>query len=100
MQLRIELHGVRTAPRSGGGAERIELELAGDSTAGDLLELLAERCGSAFRRACASVDDRLPRHIRMFAGGAPLTHRRQPLVEPGERARGVTVVLLSPMAGG
>ena len=100
MQVRVELHGVRGPVASGRGADRFDLELARESTAGELLSLLAERCGGAFRCASESADDRLPRHIRMFADGEPLTNRRQPLSEAGAVARGVTVVLLSPVAGG
>jgi hypothetical protein len=72
-------------------------------TAGDLLRALADRCGAPFREALASPDDRLPRHIRVFADGELLTTREQPLlprVPPGASGSGVTVVLLTPMIGG
>lgn len=102
MRVQVKLHGVLSPATRGrpGRPASFDWQLAETSTAGDLLSALADRCEGAFREALESPDERLPRHIRMFADGELLTSRRQALVLAGEGASGVTVVLLSPMMGG
>jgi hypothetical protein len=100
MEISVKLHGrvgrgSHPLPRDG-----FDLSLPGEITAGDLLSALADRFGAPFREIVASDDARLPRSIRMFADGNPLVSFEQPLVPSGADRTGVTVVLMSPVAGG
>ena len=100
MQINVKLHG-----RVGRGSQPLprsvfDLSLPGEITAGDLLSVLADRFGAPFCEIVASDDARLPRSIRMFADGDPLVNFEQPLVPSGADRTGVTVVLMSPVAGG
>lgn len=100
MRVAVRLLGV-LAPRDCRREDRsFALELDDGVTAGDVLRTLAARFGAPFRQALESPDSRLPRHIRMFADGEMLVTRDQPLAPASRLARGVTVVLLTPMMGG
>jgi hypothetical protein len=89
------------APAARAAAARsLDLQLAEPTTVGDLLAALADRLGAPFRSALDSADERVPRHIRLFADGSPLTRRGQALQHTGRDVDGVTVVLLTPMMGG
>lgn len=100
MLIHVKFHGSvgcgdQALPRSA-----FELSLPAATTTGDLLQALADRFGAPFCDMIASQDARLPRNIRVFADGAPLVNRDQPVVPPGADSAGVTVVLMSPIAGG
>ncbi|MBW2295457.1 MAG: MoaD/ThiS family protein [Deltaproteobacteria bacterium] len=100
MQVRVKLHGSvgrrsQPLPRNA-----FDLALPCGTTAGDLLNALADRFGSPFSEMVASGDTRLPRNIRVFADGAPLVTSEQPVIPTGADRAGVTVVLMSPIAGG
>jgi hypothetical protein len=100
MQVRVKLHG--SVGRGGEPLPRdaFDLALPGETTAGALLHALAARFGSPFSEIVASNDSRLPRNIRVFADGAPLVTSEQPVIPTGAESAGVTVVLMSPVAGG
>ena len=103
MKVHVKLHGVLGPCDDARTRRCFDLVMRDGVTAGDLLRVLADRCGAPFREALASPDDRLPRHIRMFVAGELLTTREQPLlpgVPPDAPGSGVTVVLLTPMMGG
>jgi hypothetical protein len=100
MQVQVKIHGnvgrgSQPLPR-----EAFDLPLPGGTTAGDLLRALADRFGAPFSEIIASDDARLPRNIRVFADGAPLLRREQPVVPPGAESAGITIVLMTPIAGG
>ncbi len=96
----VKVVGGQNAGATRRAAGTFDLHLRDGVTAGELLHVLAERCGPPFHEALESTDPRLPRHIRMFADGEMLVTRKQALA-PGHGAqRGVTVVLLRPMMGG
>jgi hypothetical protein len=101
MRIRVKLHGV-LGERGGGDVGNRALYFAGggETTAGDVLDILAEKWGAPFLDLIAASDQRLPRHVRMFADGEPLRTRGQRLVSPNGSATSVTVVLLTPMMGG
>jgi hypothetical protein len=96
MQVAVQVHGALRG--AAGAARNLDLSLPDRATAGDLLALLQDRLGSSFA-ARASADPRLPCGIRLFVGGNLVVSRDQPLVGGG-RVAPVTVVLLSPVAGG
>lgn len=103
MKVRVKLFGVLGSRDRARTGRCFDLVLRDNVTAGDVLRALADRCGSPFHEALASPDDRLPRHIRMFADSELLTTREQrllPHVAQGAPGGGVTVVLLTPMMGG
>jgi hypothetical protein len=100
MKIRVQLHGVLGGPASGSRGRVFDLALGEKATAGDILKALAARWGAPFPEFLESSDQRLPRQIRMFADGEPLTTREQRLVSAGASSKGVTVVLLTPMMGG
>ena len=100
MRVRVKLHGnvgrgCQPLPR-----EAFELALPSGTTAGDLLHALADRFGSPFSEIAAGRDARLLRNIRVFADGAPLVKSEQLVIPTGAEGAGVTVVLMSPIAGG
>lgn len=97
MQVAVQLHGALRG--AAGVARNLDLSLPERATAGDLLALLRERLGAAFAPAPSSGDPRMPREIRVFVGGHLVASRDQPLAAEGAAAP-VTVVLLSPIAGG
>ena len=100
MRVTVKLLGVLGPRERGRGGRSLDLVLGDNVTAGDLLRALADRFGPPFRAASESSDARLPRHIRMFAGGEMLVRREQTLAPAHAVSDGVTVVLLSPMMGG
>jgi hypothetical protein len=89
---------VHWALRSAASERDVELSLPEGATAGDLLARLAERFGPHFGGA-VSGDARIPREVRMFVGGDIVASREERLAAPGGLAP-VTVVLVSPIAGG
>lgn len=91
MQLAVHFHG-----SSPPGARRLSLELAEGATAGDLIARLAE-LGLPLAEFASAREPRLPRQLRVFAGGALIARRDQPLAAASSD---VTVVLLTPIAGG
>jgi molybdopterin converting factor small subunit len=91
MQVAVQLHG--SVPRR---AERLALELPEGATVGDLVAHLAE-LGLPLEEIASGNEVRLPRQLRIFAGGELLARRDQPLAAG---ASDVTVVLLTPIAGG
>jgi hypothetical protein len=91
MQVAVQFHG-----SSPPGARRFSLELPDDATAGDLIGRLAE-AGLPLAEIASAREARLPRQLRVFAGGALVAHRDQRLAAG---ASDVTVVLLTPIAGG
>ena len=95
MQVTVHVHGTLRSAASG---RDVELSLPECATAGDLLARLAERFGPPFA-AAASGDPRLPREVRMFVGGDIVASREERLAARGG-LRPVTVVLVSPIAGG
>lgn len=99
MKVRVKMLGV-LGRRNPGQEPAFELALHGNVTAGDLLRVLAERCGSPFRDVIESPDVRLPSHIRMFSDGEMLATMEQPLIAKCVAGASVTVVFLSPMMGG
>jgi hypothetical protein len=97
MQVAVQVHGALRG--AAGAARNLDLSLPDRATAGDLLALLRDRLGPAFAAAPTSADPRLPREVRLFVGGNLVVSRDQPLATQGSAAP-VTVVLLSPVAGG
>lgn len=99
MDVSVNMHGVlgRTSP---GEAASFNLALHEGATAGELIRLLAKRCGAPFSDAVDSSDSRLPRHIRMFSDGKMLLTFEQPLVAACAQAARVNIVVLTPMMGG
>jgi hypothetical protein len=91
MQLAVSFHGSTPS-----GARRFSLELPDDATAGDLLGRLAE-LGLPLADLARDREPRFPRQLRVFAGGALVARRDEPLAAG---ASDVTVVLLTPIAGG
>ena len=100
MRISVKLHGSVGRGSSPLPREAFDLSLPGGTTAGDLLRALADRFGAPFSEIAASDDSRLPRNIRMFADGDLLVSSEQPVVPSGSESAGVTVVLMSPIAGG
>ena len=99
MNVRVKMHGVLDRGDPGQKAS-FDLALRDDVTAGELVHILAERCGAPFCDAIQSSDTRLPRHIRMFSDGEMLSTLEQPLVAACTRRASVNIVVLSPMMGG
>jgi hypothetical protein len=97
MEVAVQVHGALRG--AAGVARNLAFSLPERATAGDLLALLREQLGAAFAAAPASGDPRMPREIRLFVGGDLVVSRDQPLAAGGSAAP-VTVVLLSPIAGG
>jgi hypothetical protein len=91
MQLAVHFHG-STPP----GTARLALELPDGATAGDLIGRLAE-LGLPLAEHASASELRFPRQLRVFAGGALVARRDQPLAAGSSD---VTVVLLTPIAGG
>lgn len=100
MRVSVKLHGGVGGHRRRPGSGSFEVSLPSGHTAADLLSELAARFGSPFSDIAASDDPRLPRSVRLFADGALLVDRAQPLVQPGAEHAAVTIVLMSPVAGG
>ena len=97
MEVTVQVHGALRG--AAGAARNLDLSLPDRATAGDLLALLGDRLGPAFAAATTAGDPRLPREVRLFVGGRLVATRDQPLAAGGCAAP-VTVVLLSPVAGG
>ena len=91
MQVAVRFHG--STP---GGAQRLAVELPSGATAGDLIARLAE-LGLPLAEVARAREPKLPRQLRVFAGGALVARRDQPLAASAPE---VTVVLLTPIAGG
>jgi hypothetical protein len=91
VQLAVHFHG--SAPP---GTARLALELPDGATAGDLIGRLAE-LGLPLADYASASELRFPRQLRVFAGGA-LVARRDERLAAG--SSDVTVVLLTPIAGG
>jgi len=91
MQLAVHFHG-----SSPPGATHLALELPDDATAGDLIGRLAD-LGLPLGELASAPEPRFPRQLRVFAGGS-LVARRDHRLAAG--ASDVTVVLLTPIAGG
>lgn len=100
MQVAVKLHGALRRSPGDPASGRFDLSLREGSTAGELMRELAERVGKPFSEALASSDPRLPRSLRMFVDGEMIVTRDQPLAAPGASHAGVTVVLMTPVAGG
>jgi hypothetical protein len=97
MEVAVQVHGALRGALP--AVRRFGLSLPETATVGDLVGQLAERFGAPFASAAAACDARLPREIRLFVGGALMASRDQRLAAHGAAAP-VTVVLLSPVAGG
>jgi molybdopterin converting factor small subunit len=91
MHVAVQFHG--SAPP---GARRLSIELPDGATAGDLIGRLAE-AGLPLAEFASADEPRLPRQLRVFAGGSLLARRDEPLAAG---ASDVTVVLLTPISGG
>jgi hypothetical protein len=91
MQLAVHFHG--SLPR---GATHLALELPDGATAGDLIGRLAE-LGFPLAELAHACEPRFPRQLRVFTGGSLVARRDQPLAAGSSD---VTVVLLTPIAGG
>jgi hypothetical protein len=91
MQLAVRFHGSNPS-----AAKRIALELPDGATAGELLSRLAA-LGLPLAEFANAPEPRLPRQLRLFAGGALLSRRDERLAAG---ASDVTVVLMTPIAGG
>jgi hypothetical protein len=91
MNLAVQFHG--GAPN---GVKRFSLEMSDAATAGDLIGRLAE-LGLPLAEIASAREARLPPQLRVFAGGALVARRDQPLAAGSPN---VTVVLLKPIAGG
>jgi hypothetical protein len=100
MRVNVKLLGVLAPEARRRLGRSFDLDLHEDVTAGELLGVLAKRCGAPFCDAVRSSDPRLPRHIRLFAEGEMLTTREQTLAPENGFSHGITVVLLTPMMGG
>jgi hypothetical protein len=74
----------------------LALELPDGATAGDLIGRLAD-LGLPLAGLEHAREPRFPRQLRVFAGGSLLARRDQPLAAASSD---VTVVLLTPIAGG
>jgi hypothetical protein len=99
MNVRVEMYGMLRR-RDGGCKASFDLALHDGVTAGELVRILAERCGAPLCDAIESSDTRLPRHIRMFSDGEMLSAFEQPLAAERARETRVNIVVLSPMMGG
>jgi hypothetical protein len=91
MQLAVQFHD--STPN---GVRRFSLELSEGATAGDLIGRLAE-LGLPLAEIASAREARLPPQLRVFAGGALVARRDQPLAAGSPN---VTVVMLKPIAGG
>ena len=91
MQLAVHFHG-----SSPPGAQRLAVELPDGATAGDLIGRLAE-LGLPLAELARAPEPRLPRQLRVFAGGTLIARRDEPLAAGSSD---LTVVLLTPIAGG
>lgn len=100
MQVTVKLHGALGPGGRGPVPGPFDFALPEHATAGDLMRELALRVGKPFGQALASPDARLPRSLRIFADGEMVLTRDQPLAPPGASHAGVTVVVMSPVAGG
>jgi hypothetical protein len=105
MEVAVHVHGALAGALPGG--RRIGVSLPEGATVGDLVAHLAKRLGAPFARAAASGGALLPREIRLFVGGALAASREQPLATVAGQPHAthgsvapVTVVLLTPLAGG
>jgi len=96
MEVTVRVHG---ALRSAAQGREVDLSLPESATAGDLFACLADRFGAPFASVGTSRDVRLPREIRLFVGGDLVASRDERLAAHDPSAP-VTVVLLTPVAGG
>jgi len=97
MEVAVQVHGTLRGALP--AARHLGFSLPESATVGDLVGRLAERLGAPFASAAASGDPRLPREIRLFVGGDLVESCDRRLAAHGSAAP-VTVVLLSPVAGG
>ncbi len=91
MQLAVHFHG-----SSPPGETRLAVELPEGATAGDLVGRLAD-LGLPLGELGRAPEARFPRQLRVFAGGVSISRRDHPLAAGSSD---VTVVLLTPIAGG
>jgi hypothetical protein len=100
MKVTVKLQGMVGRSSGAKAGQPIDLILPDGATVGHVLRELGERFGEPFAGSGAGSEGALPASLRVFVEGELCLQPHQTSLARGAPSTNVTVVIMSPIAGG